>query len=167
MRQTPNPISIPCAGSKDHPPYNQHNAVIHNLNFGNTNTTRIATTINPAIQAYIIIRPSQPFPSVIVRKYPIFLVAASRPSSFLSKPLAALSSTFFSCSRVELNACEDSLSARAISRRDFVRSSCSVRWCVRRTSVVLVEILVVVVAEVNSSLRSALWRARRVDAGSG
>lgn len=118
------------------------------------------------IQAYISILPHHPRPSVIVRRYPILLWAASKPSSFLSNPFVALSRTPFSSSSDVANACDDSLSADAILRRERVRFSCSVRLCVRRASVVAVDMPVLVEAGVRSSARASLVRARSMECGS-
>jgi hypothetical protein len=114
-----------------------------------------AITINKAIQAYITILPHQPFPSDIRLNNPILRCAASNPNSFLSSPLVAESRTVFSDSREEEKACEEALRADAMLRREEVRDSCSVRLCVRRASVVAVEMPVLVAAGVRSSARRA------------
>jgi len=75
-----------------------------NLNFGPTNTSNIATTHNPAIHAYSIIRPNHPFPSVILLNIPILFPAASMPPAFLSKPSVAALRTAVSASREVENA---------------------------------------------------------------
>lgn len=131
-----------------------------------TKTTKIAMIMSANIQAYISILPHHPRPSVMVRRYPILFCAASRPSSFLSNPFVALSKTPFSSSNDVANACEDSLRADAILRRDRVRFSCSVRLCVRRASVVAADMPVLVEAGVRSSARASLVRARSIDCGS-
>ena len=94
-----------------------------NLNFGPTNTSNIATTHNPAIHAYSIIRPNHPFPSVILLNIPILFPAASMPPAFLSKPSVAALRTAVSASREVENAWEDCLRAVARERREDVRAA--------------------------------------------
>jgi hypothetical protein len=100
-----------------------------NLSFGMTKTIRKAATQRPAIQAYIIIRPHQPFPSVILLRVPIRFSAASMPTWFLSSPSTARLRDPLSASREAPNCTDCVLSAWAIFSRDDVSCSCSVRLC--------------------------------------
>jgi hypothetical protein len=147
------------------PAFNYHKAG-ENLNFGSTNTIKIARTINPAMYAYINILPHHPLPSVNFLRAPTLLCAASIPRSFLSSPEVAESRIVFSDSREAEKDCELLLSWEAIERRDAVKDSCSVRLCVKRASEVW-EMEEPVVAESSSALSDRGARERSVDCGSG
>lgn len=95
-----------------------------------------ATIHNPNIQAYIIILPHHPLPSVILLSTPIRFPAASIPDIFLSNPSTALLRIPFSFSREVWNASEEDLSWLANVKRLVVRDSCSVRWVARADSFV-------------------------------
>ena len=60
-------------------------------------------------------------------KYPIRLLAASKPDVFLSRPSVARPKTSFSDSRLLEKAWELALRACAMLRREDVRDSCSMR----------------------------------------
>lgn len=109
-----------------------------------TPTIKIATAISPKIQAYSIILPHQPLPSVILVSAPILLLAASMPRSPFSMPAPAADSTSFSCSRSLWKAKDCDLSVCAMLRRDSVSLSCSARWWSRMASVVAVVLSAVV-----------------------
>lgn len=95
--------------------------------------------MSPYTQAYKIILPHHPFPSVIFRSVPIRRLAASIDLSVLSIPSAARDTTPLSCSRVLENFCELALSALAILRIDSESASCSARWWSRIASAVAVD----------------------------
>lgn len=95
-----------------------------------------ATIHSPNIQAYIIILPHHPLPSVIRLNTPILFPAASIPVIFLSSPSTALLRIPFSFSRDVWNASEEDLSWLASVKRLVVRDSCSLRWVARAVSLV-------------------------------
>lgn len=108
--------------------------VSQNLNLGPKYTIANATIHNPNIQAYIIILPHHPLPSVIRLNTPILFPAASIPDIFLSSPSTALLRIPFSFSRDIWNASEEDLSWLARVKRLVVRDSCSLRWVARADS---------------------------------
>ncbi|RFU75950.1 anthranilate synthase component ii [Trichoderma arundinaceum] len=105
----------------------ERSAAAQNLSFGNTNTNNISETIKPYTQAYNIILPHHPFPSVILLRDPIRPCAASMPSSDFSMLAPAALSKFLSSSRVAEKLLELSFSALAILRIESEMASCSTR----------------------------------------
>ena len=105
-----------------------------NLNFGPTNTSNIATTHNPPIHAYSIIRPHQPFPSLILFNNPILFPAASIPVAFLSSPSVARFRVSVSVASEAENWVLEALSAWARVKRLLVRLADSVSLWARRSA---------------------------------
>jgi hypothetical protein len=136
---------------------------IQNLSLGRKPTINNAINMSPKIQAYIIILPHHPLPSVIRLKYPILFCAASRLDVFRSKPSVARPSTSFSDSRELEKACEDDFSAFAMVRSESVSDSCSIRLWESIFSVVdIMSTLEEVVRAVSvGCLGSWAWRERR------
>lgn len=94
-----------------------------NLNLGPTKTSKKAAIHNPAIIAYNLILPHQPFPSVILLSVVILFPAASIPILFLSNPPSALLRTSFSFSKELANCMDDCLRLFASVTSDVVRRS--------------------------------------------
>ena len=134
-----------------------------NLNFGPANTSKIARTHNPPIHAYSIIRPHQPWPSLIRFNRFIRLPAASMPVVFLSSPSVARFSVSVSASKEVEKAVEEALRDWARASREAVRLVDSVSLWARRSACVvdLVKKDVVV-----SGGLLGCFRFRNVDAGS-
>lgn len=83
-------------------------------------------THNPAIQAYSIIRPNHPLPSLILFNRFIRLPAASMPVVFLSRPSVARLSVSVSVVKDSENWVEDALRAWASVKREEVRLADSI-----------------------------------------
>ena len=81
----------------------------------------MARTHKAPIQAYSIIRPHQPFPSLIRFNRLIRLPAASMPVVFLSSPSVARLSVSVSASRAVEKAVEEALRDWARASREAVR----------------------------------------------
>lgn len=117
--------------------------------------------MSPYIQAYSIIRPHQPFPSVMRLSVPIRRLAASMDFSVRSIPSPARLSNALSSSSVDENRSDDAFRALAIFRIESERASCSARWWSRMASVVAVDVLVVAAALDIEFMRRLAKRAAR------
>lgn len=138
-----------------------------NRNFGPTNTIKTAMSHSPKIHPYSIIRPHQPFPSLILRSIPIRCPAASIVVDVLSMPVTARSSMDFSFSSVAWNEWDDAFSWLASDSSELVRSSCSIRSEASACSLdssLFGEVLRPVAFAVSWGV-SWLWRLRSVEEG--
>lgn len=131
----------------------------------------MATTHNPKIHAYSIIRPHSPFPSVILRNIPILFPAASIVVLVRSIPDTARSKADFSPSSVAWKLCEEDFNCEASVRSELVRSSCSILWVLSSASVPESLFVLLPVAAAFSvddgGAGWAVWRFRRVGSAGG